>query len=320
MLGLTCGQCDATETASCNECKSRGVKCQFTKETNRRMSSIKYVDALCPWCLRLRLLCRQVQDLEKQVAQFKSRIKELESQVYPGGISSSSARDPLSVDVPEIGSMPERRPQAPAPGQDLATVRSHIRNYCRGVFKPPPPYRQVGAGPSSCQATEGFELPPSNIGETLIRHYYETIHSIIPILHWPQFASLYDEVKRKGDVSEVPPARASVLFAVLACGTVYATDPEIRQMYPDNGRRFIEYSRRLTDLFNDEFTIDHARAALLTSVYLTELNCKSAAWTWLGSTVRIAQDIGLHRESGPWPVVEGEMRRRVWWGIYAWDR
>jgi hypothetical protein len=36
-------QCDATDTMSCSECASRGVKCQFTKETNRRMSSIKSV-------------------------------------------------------------------------------------------------------------------------------------------------------------------------------------------------------------------------------------------------------------------------------------
>jgi hypothetical protein len=35
-------QCDATEASSCSECLSRNVKCQFTKETNRRMSSMKY--------------------------------------------------------------------------------------------------------------------------------------------------------------------------------------------------------------------------------------------------------------------------------------
>ena len=34
-------KCDATETSSCSECITRTVKCQFTKETNRRMSSIK---------------------------------------------------------------------------------------------------------------------------------------------------------------------------------------------------------------------------------------------------------------------------------------
>lgn len=34
-------KCDATDANSCSECTSRNVKCQFTKETNRRMSSIK---------------------------------------------------------------------------------------------------------------------------------------------------------------------------------------------------------------------------------------------------------------------------------------
>ena len=41
---LNLGQCDATDTTSCSECSSRNVKCQFTKETNRRMSSIKSVN------------------------------------------------------------------------------------------------------------------------------------------------------------------------------------------------------------------------------------------------------------------------------------
>ena len=197
-----------------------------------------------------------------------------------------------------------------------------MRDYCRGVFKPPPPYRQIVAQPNICSHMDdlGVELPPNHVGDLLIRHYYETIHSVIPILHWPRFAELYDSVKATRDLSAVSPAWASTLFGVFALGTVYSTDPDIRRLYPDHGKIFIEYSRRMTDLFNDEFTIDHARSALLTSIYLTELNCKSAAWTWLGSTVRIAQDIGLHRESGPWSVVEGEMRRRVWWGIYAWDR
>lgn len=38
---LTRVKCDATETSSCTECSSRNVRCQFTKDTNRRMSSIK---------------------------------------------------------------------------------------------------------------------------------------------------------------------------------------------------------------------------------------------------------------------------------------
>jgi hypothetical protein len=270
---------------------------------------------------RLTNSSRQVQDLEKQVLQYKNRIRELETR-HPSSGNVGMNNNGYSVSIPEIGAMPQRRPQAPPLSQNLAAVRSHVRDYCRGVFKPPPPYRQVPTLPNLTQNMEelGVRLPPNHIGEILIRSYYETIHSIIPILHWPSFSEMYEKVMAKGDLSGVPSVWASTLFGVFACGTIHTTDPEIRKLYPDRGKNFAEYSRRLTDLFNDEFTMEHARSALLISIFLTELNCKSAAWTWLGSTVRIAQDIGLHRETGPWTVVEGEMRRRVWWGIYAWDR
>lgn len=261
-----------------------------------------------------------MQDLEKQLAAAKQMIHKLTE--GSGGLDTSmsgrSAPDRRLINVPEIGSVPERRPQAAPVIKDITDVRAHIRDYSRDVFKPPPPHRQVGK-------QEDFRhpilpLPPVAVGEALLARYYETIHNIIPILHWPQFIDQYEDIKHNSDLTGISPAWGSILFAVLACGIVYTTDPEIRRRYPDNGRCYIGYSRQLTDLFNDEFTIDHARSALLTSIYMTELNCKSASWTWLGCTVRIAQDIGLHRESGPWPVIEGEMRRRVWWGIYAWDR
>ncbi|KAF8473547.1 fungal-specific transcription factor domain-containing protein [Kalaharituber pfeilii] len=291
-------KCDATDTTSCSECHSRNVKCQFTKETNRRMSSMK-----------------QVQDLEKQLAQAKATIQSLRA--ASGKIDAGSDAHHEAPLIPEINSNPQRRPRPPLP-QNVASARAHIRNYSRGVFKPPPPYRQVGR--QGHFAPPLPNLPERSLAEHILAAYYSSVHSIIPILHWPTFVETYEKVYEKGDLSGESPSWGSQLFAVFACGMLYTSDPKVKAAYPDDGRQFIECSRRLTDLFNDEFTIDHARAALLTSIFLMELNCKSAAWTWLGSTVRIAQDIGLHRESGPWSVVENEVRRRVWWGIYVWDR
>ena len=263
-----------------------------------------------------------MQDLEKQLLVAKEQIRKLQNgqqtkeHMLENGATDSSAPD-IPITVPDLNSNPQRRPRPPVT-QGLAGVRAHLRNYSRGVFKSPPPYRQVGF--QSNFSPQLPELPPQSVADAILAQYYQTIHSVIPILHWPQFVQRYEEVRKQGDLSGVPPCWGSVLFAVFACGLLYTVDPQIKASYPDNGRSFIGYSRQLTDLFNDEFTIDHAQSALLTSIFLTELNCKSAAWTWLGSSVRIAQDIGLHRESGPWPVVEGEMRRRVWWGMYVWDR
>lgn len=141
---------------------------------------------------------------------------------------------------------------------------------------------------------------------------------MIPILHWPTFEQEYTSVYEAGSLHAISPIWTSLLFSVLAVGVLFSTEPSVSR--PHTGKEFIETSRQLLDLWNDDFVIDHARTAILTSVFLAELNLKSAAWTWLASAVRIGQDIGLHCETGPWPLIEGEMRRRVWWGIYVWDR
>ncbi|KFY79055.1 hypothetical protein V499_01915 [Pseudogymnoascus sp. VKM F-103] len=294
-------KCDATETTSCSECSSRNVKCQFTKETNRRMSSIK-----------------QVQDLEKQISQVKRENSHLRSLMNIREGQTDVDQDeltPTALLLPEVGSHPKSRKQAPPP-PDLSRVRTNLRNYGRGIFKPPAPYRQIGS-----QAHFNPERPPlpaRHVADHLLESYYASVHTVIPLLHWPTFRQEYEDAYRIGTLERTPTAWVSLFFSVLAVGVVFSTEPSIQR--PHKGKEYIEMSRMLTDLWNDEFTIDHAKGALLTSIFLTEVNLKSAAWTWLGVATRIAQDIGLHMNTGPWPLIEGEMRRRVWWSIYAWDR
>lgn len=294
-------KCDATETTSCSECSSRNVKCQFTKETNRRMSSIK-----------------QVQDLEKQIAQVKRENSQLRSMLNMGdGHMDVDIEGPQQtpLQLPAIGSHPTRKPRPPPP-QELSNVRANIRNFGRGIFKPPAPYRQIGSQAHFNPPRP--DLPPKHMVDHLMSSYYASVHMIIPILHWPTFEQEYEDVYKAGTLRGVPPVWSSLFFAVLAVGVLFSPEPSVR--HPNRGKEFIETSRMLIDLWNDEFVIDHARTALLMSIFLTEMNLKSAAWTWLASAVRISQDIGLHCETGPWPAVEGEMRCRVWWGIYLWDR
>jgi hypothetical protein len=294
-------KCDATETTSCSECSSRNVKCQFTKETNRRMSSIK-----------------QVQDLEKQISQVKRENSQLRSMlnIREGQMDiDSEGPQQIPLQLPEVGSHPKRRQRPPLP-QELSRVRSNIRNFSRGIFKPPAPYRQIGSQAHFNPPRP--DLPPKHIADHLLSSYYASVHMIIPILHWPTFEQEYEAVYKAGTLHGVPPVWSSLFFAVLALGVLFSTEPSIHR--PHKGKEYIEISRVLIDLWNDEFVIDHARAAILTSIFLSEMNLKSAAWIWLASAARISQDIGLHNETGPWPMIEGEMRRRVWWGIYVWDR
>jgi ribosomal protein L37AE/L43A len=293
-------KCDATDLNSCSECSSRGVKCQFTKETNRRMSSIK-----------------QVQDLEKQLQSARTQINQLRTLLEQGGatdLEAGTANIP-TLSLPDA-SVKERRPGPPAI-DGLDETRANIRNYTRGIFKPPPPYRVFGAQPNYPHVTS--TPPPKHVADRLLSHYHSSVHVYAPHLHWPTFIQEYENVYRLGSFQQSTHIWVSVFYGVLACGTLMDPQPNSSTQEAD-GTAYLELCLRNINTWSDELTLDTVRAALLTSIYFLEINLRSAGWMWLGAAVRTAQDIGLHTDRGPYPYVEAEMRRRVWWSIYNWDR
>ena len=292
-------KCDATDTSSCSECSSRGVKCQFTKETNRRMSSIK-----------------QVQDLEKQLSLAKQQIGQLRHLLHGSGapeFGASSSRVPM-LDVSEGAKEPRSGPPQ-LPGFD--DVRANVRNYARGIFKPPPPFRVFGRQPNYPHTTPA--LPSKEVTDRLLSHYHGSVHIYAPHIHWPTFTQEYENVYREGTFQQSPHNWVSLFFAVLACGTLMEQQPG-GSPQEGEGAQYLETCMRNINTWSDELNIDVVRTSLLISIYFIETNLRSAGWMWLGATVRAAQDIGLSLENGPYPPIETEMRRRVWWSVYSWDR
>ncbi|KAJ5361995.1 hypothetical protein N7541_002839 [Penicillium brevicompactum] len=290
-------KCDASESSSCTECNNRRVRCQFTKETNRRMSSIK-----------------QVQDLEKQLLNTKQQLQHLQTgMMRPDRMVDDEVVAQPMVKLPEIEYRPVRRSKTPI-AQDFSEVRSNLRHYGRGIMKVPTPYRAQGA--ESLVTGNAPELPPKRLADHLVAQYFNCVHSGLPVLHWPTFTAEYEKVYRSGTLLGVSNEWAAVLFGVFACGNIHTTEPNREE----EGKKYVRISCGIIDVWHDNFNLDRARAALLASIFLYEVNSKSASWVWIASAVRVAQEIGLHLDSGPWPAIEGEMRKRVWWGLYAWDR
>ncbi|KAF2461996.1 fungal-specific transcription factor domain-containing protein [Lineolata rhizophorae] len=297
-------KCDATETSSCSECSSRSVKCQFTKDTNRRMSSIK-----------------QLQDLQTQLADARNQITMLRNKLEQNGIMDV---DPTSDDVPFLNladaTQGERRRRPPAINS-LEHVRKNMRIYGRGLFKAPPLFRQPLQQPAHTEPAP--VLPPWATTDRLLTQFHEVFQLHAPLLHWPTFLNEVREVYRKGSFQSCPQVWVALFHIVLACGTLqtldYSSGAETPK--PDNeGIRFLNITSRTLNTFADDLTVDHIRVSMLLCVFIMEMNSRSAAWVWLGGAVRIAQDLGLHFEAGSSPTVEAEMRRRIWWTVYTYDR
>ncbi|KAJ0298330.1 hypothetical protein COL5a_002875 [Colletotrichum fioriniae] len=259
---------------------------------------------------------KQVQDLEKQMERLrrdntnlKRALQERDGamDVDPDGL------DQFPLQLPELGADIKRR-KRPAPIHDLARARSNMRIFSKGIWKAPAQYRQAPSTPLF--DPQRPDLPPRQTIDQLLHTYYGSAHTMFPILHWPTFQMGVEDLYRIGNTKTVQPAWLSTFFAALALGSLFSQDPH----RAFRAAELLEVARGMIDPWNNDYVLDNVRALLLVTLCLNEMNQKSAAWTWLGTAVRAGQDLGLYSESGPWPVIEGEMRRRVWWTIYILDR
>ncbi|KAK3614552.1 hypothetical protein LTR22_027740, partial [Elasticomyces elasticus] len=258
-----------------------------------------------------------VQNLEKQLSQAKQQIVHLRTMLRDGGASDleTSAPNIPTLQVAEV-TQKERRPGPPTI-EGFDETRRNIRNFGRGIFKPPPPYRQFAADSLYIQFDQ--PLPPKNVADRLLSNYHGSVHIYAPMIHWQTFMQEYESVYRAGTFQHLPHIWVAVFYGVLACGTLM--DPQqSSSKQEEDAAAYVQLSIRNVNTWSDEFSMDSVRSAVLISVYFMEVNWRSAGWVWLRSAVRIAQDLGLHTDRGPYPPVEAEMRRRVWWSIYNWDR
>lgn len=294
-------KCDATETSSCTECSSRNVRCQFTKDTNRRMSSIK-----------------QVQDLERQLLDTRHQLDRIRAQDFKSTSYSDQATDSTAQamsEVPALGRSPRRMLKARTP-QDLAHARTQLSDFGRGLLKPPVTGPKTMSPQLPSPPTDLPPLPPRASADHYLHFYFECIHRQFPVLHWQSFQHQYVQIYESAGSSAPPSEWIRVIFVVLACGALSTRDPSRLPEAQD----YLTKAVSTMNFWEDEVSINQAIVAFLASVFLAELNRKSASWIWLGSAIRVAQDLGLHVQGGQWSSIEGEMRKRVWYSFYIWDR
>jgi hypothetical protein len=160
-------------------------------------------------------------------------------------------------------------------------------------------------------------LPPRHVVDVLLANYHSHWHRKAPMIHWPSFIEQVEKVFSAGTFLGSAQIWTGLFFGVLACGTLQPTEHATQDK---EGMKYIIIAARLLNTWTDNMLPDHARTALLVSTFLYELNIRSAGWVWLGTAIRMSQEIGLELENGPWLPYEAEWRKQLFWAIITWDR
>lgn len=154
----------------------------------------------------------------------------------------------------------------------------------------------------------------SQIASTLIDAYFQEYHCVYPFVHEATFRAQFHEIVPR-------PTRRSwdmLYHAILALGAWSLNKDQV-------GLEDYLYRRALT-LGQHESVFETAnltsiQALVLLSNLSQKRNAPNTGWNLLGLAVRNALSIALHRELPHWNIslMEREIRRRVWWGVYIFD-
>ncbi|KAH7390001.1 fungal-specific transcription factor domain-containing protein [Pyrenochaeta sp. MPI-SDFR-AT-0127] len=261
---------------------------------------------------------KQVQDLQSQIAELTQMNTQLRTK--------TSEYEPLDNDRTEM----KRRHSETLAGtvavphrvsvpvmNSFEHVRKNIREYSRGVFSTPHQYQSIPIEP-----VPGLpEVPLRADYAQLSRYYLDSVHAWYPVVHWPTFQHEVDEVYTSRSFEGASHEWIGLFFAVLACGSLQAVNtPHSPPNTAPKGQAFADIATQALTPWSHEFTIRHAQAAFLMSVFAAESNKRSLGSMWLASAARIAQELQISPEVDCWSAVDGEVRRRLWWAIYVRDR
>ncbi|KAJ9134315.1 C6 zinc finger domain containing protein [Pleurostoma richardsiae] len=148
----------------------------------------------------------------------------------------------------------------------------------------------------------------------LMDSYFTVYHQTYPFVHEATFRAQFHEVIPR------PQKRSwqMLLYAILAIGAWCLNE--------DQGEIEDDLYHHALSFGEDESMFESANLTFVQAlVLLSNLSQKrdkpNTGSNFLGLAVRMALSLGLHRELPDWDInlLQREMRRRVWWGLFIFD-
>lgn len=182
------------------------------------------------------------------------------------------------------------------------SIQATLLQHSRGLVMAPTLREESGRRCKSLERVPPF--PSREVTERLVRNYQLSIQVKLPFQDWSKLLQLIDHIYREGRLEEVSVDTVALFFGSLACGALVES--------VDEALPYFEHMRALIDFWADTPSLNLVRALILATIFLTELNQRRLAYSFVGCAVRIAQDLGLHHHSIAFSKYEETLRYRLW--------
>ena len=154
-----------------------------------------------------------------------------------------------------------------------------------------------------------FPVPPVEKCRPLIDLYFQHVQPIFPILHRPSFERAFQEFI-PNDQLRRNEAFATLVFAVLALGSRFSTDPIVMSDFdlmvdgkelPTSKQRYAAgYALAICAFYvsprwSSQVSLWTTQAALLSAIWHWGSSPPLLSWMTVSSAIRSAIDVGMHR-------------------------
>ncbi|KAF2129219.1 hypothetical protein P153DRAFT_375751 [Dothidotthia symphoricarpi CBS 119687] len=163
-------------------------------------------------------------------------------------------------------------------------------------------------------------LPPKFAATPLIQHYLNNIFTLLPIFEEATLYSSVDAVYRQGDVAT--PLDRWIVRMVLAIASLSQSQQRGDALYSDAVGHAVAALDYAGDVLHPGY-VSSIQALVLLTIYAALDPHHFDSWTLIGAASRALVDIGMHQDPSKNIAISQaklEIRRRVYWCVYALDR
>ncbi|KAF7309763.1 Fungal-trans domain-containing protein [Mycena indigotica] len=166
-----------------------------------------------------------------------------------------------------------------------------------------------------------YTFPPPDLAVSLVELFFAHINLIVPVLHRPTF-----ERDLSSGLHLTNDGFAGTYLLVCALGSRYSEDPRVlldgTTKLHSCGWRWFEQIQLVREPLGPPVSIYDLQSISLAVMFIHGTTAPHASWTYLSFGIRIAQDVGAHRQkdAGHHWTAEDELWKRAFWALMYFDR
>jgi hypothetical protein len=172
-------------------------------------------------------------------------------------------------------------------------------------------------------------LPAKAAADVLVRNYFDNVHMIARVVHWPSFQLHYDNFWTSVLAGLEPPAwQQSLVLSIMFSGVVSMGDPEITSIFARPKVTILGNFQTGTEValskaqFLRATKVETLQALVIYLIPMCRDQLSRAHSVMVGMAVRLGESMGLHRDPqevyGLTPV-ECHVRRILWFQLCFLD-